>query len=113
MAFDAYNLSPVAEVMFEYFKDRKHIFIADNDPDSNTGEKEAVKACQLIRGKKGQADVWMPETKGDYNDHKNATKALEGELMPTLKNVDIPVEFDFNKSSTGRFLNTKENIQGV
>ena len=113
VAFDAYNLSPVAEVMFEYFKDRKHIFIADNDPDSNTGEKEAVKACQLIRGKKGQADVWMPETKGDYNDHKNATKALEGELMPTLKNVDIPVEFDFHKSSTGRFLNTKENIQGV
>ena len=113
VAFDAYNLSPVAEVMFEYFKDRKHIFIADNDPDSNTGEKEAVKACQLIRGQKGQADVWMPETKGDYNDHKNATKALEGELMPTLKNVDIPVEFDFHKSSTGRFLNTKENIQGV
>ena len=113
VAFDAYNLSPVAEVMFEYFNDRKHIFIADNDPDSNTGEKEAVKACQLIRGKKGQADVWMPETKGDYNDHKNATKALEGELMPTLKNVDIPVEFDFHKSSTGRFLNTKENIQGV
>ena len=113
VAFDAYNLSPVAEVMFEYFNDRMHKFIADNDPESNTGEKEAVKACQLIRGKNGQADVWMPETKGDYNDHKNATKALEGELMPTLKNIDIPVEYDFSKSSTGRYLNTKENIQGV
>ena len=113
VAFDAYNLSPVAEVMWEHFNDRKHIFIADNDPESNTGEKEAIKACQLIRGQNGMADVWMPETKGDYNDHKNATKALEGELMPSLKNIDIPVDYDFSKSSTGRFLNTKENINGV
>ena len=96
VAFDAYNLSPVAEVMWEHFSDRKHIFIADNDPESNTGEKEAVKACQVIRGMNGQADVWMPETEGDYNDHKNATKALEGELMPSLKNIAIPVDYDFS-----------------
>ena len=113
VCFTAYNLSAVAEVMFEHFSDRRHVFIADNDPGSNTGEKEAVKACQLIRGKNGRADVWMPETPGDYNDHKNKAKALEGELMPTLKSVSIPAEYKFGKSATGRYLNTKENIQGV
>ena len=113
VAFDAYNLSPVAEVMFGYFNDRKHVFIADNDPSSKTGEKEAIKACQLIRKHKGQADVWMPESQGDYNDHKNATKALEGELLVSLKNVEVPVDFEFAKNKNGRYLNTKENIQGV
>ena len=43
VAFDAYNLSPVAEVMYEYFPKHKHVFVADND-DSKTGEKEAMKA---------------------------------------------------------------------
>ena len=114
VAFDAYNLTPVAEVVFEFLKDRKFIFIADNDPDSNTGEKEAVKACQAIRKLKGQADVFMPESKGDYNDHATQIKALEGELIsPTLRNIDVPVDFDFVRGSTGRYLNTKDNVQGV
>ena len=114
VAFDAYNLTPVAEVVFEFLKDRKFIFIADNDPDSNTGEKQAVKACQAIRKLKGQADVFMPESKGDYNDHATQIKALEGELIsPTLRNIDVPVDFDFVRGSTGRYLNTKDNVQGV
>ena len=55
----------------------------------------------------------MPESQGDYNDHKNATKALEGELLVSLKNVEVPVDFEFAKNKNGRYLNTKENIQGV
>jgi len=114
VAFDAYNLTPVAEVVFEFLNDRKFVFIADNDPESNTGEKEAVKACQAIRKLNGQADVFMPESKGDYNDHKNQVKALEGEIIsPTLRNIDVPVDFDFVRGSTGRYLNTKDNVQGV
>jgi putative DNA primase/helicase len=115
VAFDAYNLTPVAEVMFEYFADRKHVFIADND-DSKTGEKEATKACQYIRKNKGQAEVLMPETKGDYNDHKNEieeVEALEGEVIPALQKLDLPVEYDFQRSASGRFLNTKDNVNGV
>ena len=110
VSFDAYNLSPVAEVMFEFFPDRKHIFIADND-DSQTGEKEASKACQLILKSKGNAEVLMPQTQGDYNDHKN--DALEGELIPSLQKLDLPVEYDFQRNANGRFLNTKDNVSGV
>ena len=115
VAFDAYNLSPVAEVMFEFFADRKHVFVADND-DSKTGEKEATKACQYIRKNKGQAEVLMPETKGDYNDHKNELEeieSVEGEVIPALKKLDLPTEYDFQRSASGRFLNTKDNINGV
>jgi putative DNA primase/helicase len=114
VAFDAYNLTPVAEVVFEFLNDRKFIFIADNDPESSTGEKEAIKACQAIRKLHGQADVFMPESKGDYNDHAVKTKALKGELIsPALRNVDVPVDYDFVRGSTGRYLNTKDNIAGV
>jgi len=113
VAFDAYNLTPVAEVVFEFLNDRKFVFIADNDPESNTGEREAVKACQAIRKLKGQADVFMPESKGDYNDHKNQTEALKGELLPTLRSINVPVDYDFVRGSTGKYLNTKDNVQGV
>ena len=113
VCFDAYNLTPVAEVVFEFLNDRKFVFIADNDPDSNTGEKEAIKACQAVRKLHGQADVFMPESKGDYNDHKNSVEVLSGEVLPALQNVNVPVDYDFAKSATGRYLNVKENIQGV
>jgi putative DNA primase/helicase len=115
VAFDAYNLQPVAEVMFEFFADKKHVFIADND-DSKTGEKEASKACQYIKKQKGLAEVLMPESKGDYNDHKNeltTDTALNGELLPALNKLDLPDEIDFQRSANGRFLNTKDNIAGV
>ena len=113
VAFDAYNLSPVAEVMFEFFADRKHVFIADND-DSKTGEKEAAKACQIILKQNGLAEVLMPQTKGDYNDHKNDdAEALDGELIPALNKLDLAVEHEFQRSASGRFLNTKDNISGV
>ena len=113
VAFDAYNLSPVAEVMFEFFADRKHVFIADND-DSKTGEKEATKACQIILKQKGLAEVLMPQSKGDYNDHKNEeVEAIDGELIPALNKVDLAVEHEFQRSASGRFLNTKDNISGV
>ena len=110
VAFDAYNLSPVAEVMFEFFNNKKHIFIADND-DSKTGEKEASKACQTILKNKGNAEVLMPQSKGDYNDHKN--DPLEGELIPSLQKLDLPVEYEFQRNASGRFLNTKDNVNGV
>ena len=110
VAFDAYNLAPVAEVMFEHFKSLKHVFVADND-DSKTGEKEAAKAYQVIKKAGGLAEVQMPETKGDYNDHKNEVEVLEGEVV--LQTLDVPVEYDFQRSASGRFLNTKDNIGGV
>tara|TARA_R110002167_G_scaffold18105_1_gene68302 strand:+ start:356 stop:2521 length:2166 start_codon:yes stop_codon:yes gene_type:complete len=110
VSFDAYNLTPVAEVMFEFFPDKKHIFIADND-DSKTGEKEASKACQTILKNKGKAEVLMPQSKGDYNDHKN--DPLEGELIPSLQKLDLPMDYEFHRNASGRFLNTKDNINGV
>ncbi len=108
VAFDAYNLSAVAENIFDYFSDRRHVFIADND-DSKTGEKEAVKACQLIHNRNGRAEVLIPTSKGDYNDHASAG----GEVLPALNKVELPVDYEFNRTSTGRFLNTKDNINGV
>ena len=108
VAFDAYNLSAVAENIFDYFSDRRHVFIADND-DSKTGEKEAVKACQLIHNRNGRAEVLIPTSKGDYNDHASAG----GEVLPALNKVELPVEYDFQRSAAGRFLNTKDNINGV
>jgi len=54
--------------------------------------------------------VLIPESKGDYNDHK---QAVEGELLPALKTVDIPINFEWQKSDRGRFLNSKENVLGV
>ena len=109
VAFDAYNLIKVAEVMYKYFPNHKHIFVADND-DSNTGENEAKKAAAYIQKSGGYAEVQMPETKGDYNDHATE-EALEGEVI--LQNIDVPVEYDFHRSANGRFLNTKDNINGV
>jgi putative DNA primase/helicase len=108
VAFDAYNLSAVAENIFDYFSDRRHVFIADND-DSKTGEKEAVKACQLIHNRNGRAEVLIPTSKGDYNDHASAG----GEVLPALNKVELPVDYEFNRSAAGRFLNTKDNINGV
>ena len=52
----------------------------------------------------------MPETKGDYNDHATE-EALEGEVI--LQNIEVPVEYDFQRNASGRFLNTKDNIGGV
>ena len=109
VAFDAYNLLPVVEQVFEVMKDRTFVFIADND-DSKTGEKEAKKACQYIIKKKGKAEVLMPETQGDYNDHANA---IEGEILPPLKLVDVPKAVDFVKSEKGRMLNNKDNVKAV
>ena len=108
VSFDAYNLSKVAESVFETLKDRRHIFVADND-DSKTGEKEAIKACQWIVKQGGMAEVHMPETKGDYNDHKS----VSGEVIPALKFVDVPTDVDFVTSEKGRMLNLKENVLGV
>ena len=105
IAFDAYNLEKVTKAVFEKLKDRKHVFIADND-DSKTGEKEAIKAKQWIIKNKGMAEVHMPETKGDYNDHA-------GNELPTLKIIDTPTEYNFTKSDKGRMLNIKENVLGV
>ena len=105
VAFDAYNLTPVAEVMYKYFPNHKHLFVADND-DSKTGEKEAKKAAAYVKKVGGYAEIQMPESKGDYNDHKNEVAVTEGEVV--LQTLDVPVEFDFVRSANGRFLNTKD-----
>ena len=107
VCFDAFNLSPVAETISGYFPQAKHVFIADFD-DSKTGEQEAVKAAQVVKRIGAQAEVLMPQSKGDYNDH-----AIEGELMPELNSVEVPVEYDWNKTEKGRLLNTKDNVRGV
>jgi putative DNA primase/helicase len=112
VAFDAYNLLPVAEKLFSVpiLKERKFVFIADNDEKSKTGEKEAKKACKFIIKNKGRAEVLMPETQGDYNDHVNA---VEGEVLPPLQVLDMNTEVDFVKSEKGRMLNIKDNVQAV
>jgi len=107
VCFDAYNLSPVADTISGYFPNAKHIFIADFD-DTKTGEKEAIKAAQTVQKKGSQAEVLMPQSKGDYNDH-----ALEGELMPELNHVEVPAEVDWVKSEKNRILNVKENVRAV
>jgi predicted P-loop ATPase len=55
-----------------------------------------------------QAEVLMPQSKGDYNDH-----AIEGELMPELNHVEVPAEVEWSKSEKGRLLNVKENVRAV
>jgi len=107
VCFDAYNLSPVAETVSGWFPEAKHVFIADCD-DTKTGELEAVKAAQAVRRIGAQAEVLMPQSKGDYNDH-----AMEGELLPELNKVELPVDYEFNVTDKGRMLNTKGNVLGV
>jgi len=107
VCFDAYNLSPVAETVSGWFPEAKHVFIADCD-DTKTGEVEAVKAAQAVRRIGAQAEVLMPQSKGDYNDH-----AMEGELLPELNKVELPVDYEFNVTDKGRMLNTKGNVLGV
>ena len=107
VCFDAFNLSPVADTISGYFPKARHVFIADFD-DSKTGEREAIKAAQVVKAKGSQAEVFMPQSKGDYNDH-----AEEGDYIPALNSVDVPVDYDWNKTEKGRFLNTKENVRGV
>ena len=117
VTFDAYNLTPVAETIVEFFADKHHLFIADHD-DSETGEREAVKAAQAVRARGATSEVVMPVTKGDYNDHKNAeptneVEAIEGEVIPSLQNVNVPQSYEFQRNSRGGYLSTKENIRGV
>ncbi len=107
VCFDAYNLSPVAETISGYFPKAQHVFIADFD-DSQTGEREAVKAAQVVQRIGAQAEVLMPQSKGDYNDH-----AIEGELMPELSNVEVPSELALVTSEKNRILNVKENVRAV
>ena len=109
VACDAGNLAPVAEVMVEYFNHLKHVFIADFD-DSKTGEREAIKAAQLIKKQGGSAEVLMPEEVGDYND---AVRSVQGEYLPKLQEVNVPATYDFNRNSNNRIMHTKENHRGV
>ena len=105
--FDAGNLKPVAETISEYFPNAKHVFIADQD-ESRTGEVKAIEASQAVRSRGAESEVLIPEAVGDYNDH-----AIEGELLPKLKTVTVPTEYDFNRNERGKYLNTKGNVQGV
>jgi len=109
VSFDAGNLPHVADVIFSLYPQAKHVFIADFD-ESKTGERYAVEAAQLIRSQSGQADVLMPTEVGDYNDH---AQALEGELMPSLQEVNVPQAFEFERTERGRMMQTKENHRGV
>ena len=52
----------------------------------------------------------MPTEVGDYNDH---AQALEGELMPSLQEVNVPQAFEFERTERGRVMQTKENHRGV
>jgi putative DNA primase/helicase len=105
--FDAGNLKPVAETISEYFPTARHVFIADRD-ESRTGEVKAIEASQAVRSRGAESEVLIPEGLGDYNDH-----AVEGEFLPKLKPVNVPVEYDFNRNDRGRYLNTKDNVRGV
>ena len=112
VAFDAYNLIPVCETIFKHFAEPKHVIIADFD-DSKTGETQAIKAAQAIKGKGGVCEVLMPTAKGDYNDAKQEIILAGEDEPPVLQNVNVPVDFEFQTNANGRFLNTKENVRGV
>ena len=107
VCFDAGNLKPVGETISDYFPNAKHVFIADQD-ESKTGEIKAVEASQAVRIRGAESEVLIPTEIGDYNDH-----AVEGELIPKLKPVTVPTEYEFNRNERGRYLNTKDNVQGV
>ena len=107
VCFSANNLAVVADIISGYFPKAQHVFIADFD-ESEAGEKAAVKAAQVVQQKGSQAEVLMPQTVGDYNDH-----ALEGELMPELSNVEVPSELALVTSEKNRILNVKENVRAV
>ena len=107
VCFDAGNLKPVGETISDYFPNAKHVFIADQD-ESRTGEVKAVEASQAVRSRGAESEVLIPTEIGDYNDH-----AIEGELIPKLKPVTVPTEYEFNRNERGRYLNTKGNVQGV
>ena len=111
VCFSANNLIKVAETMWGHFKKKKHVFLADNDEDSQTGEREARKAAEFIRSKGGEWEIVMPELAGDYNDHE--VEALEGEVIVATKNLDLPMEYDWVQNSKGRYINNKENVNGV
>ena len=61
-----------------------------------------------MRSRGAESEVLIPTEIGDYNDH-----AVEGELIPKLKPVTVPTEYEFNRNERGRYLNTKGNVQGV
>ena len=109
VAFDAGNLAPVAEALYAVYPDKKHVFIADFD-ESKTGEQKAIAAAQVIKQAGGHAEVLMPEQVGDYNDH---AQALEGELIPSMREIAIPQSYDFERNERGRMMHTKANHQGV
>ena len=109
VAFSASNLPKVAKVIQSYFPQPKHVIMADCD-DNDTGEKWAIKAAQVIRAEGSEAEVLMPEQKGDYNDMKTE---IEGEFLPKVKEVNVPVEYEFDKSERGKYLMTAENLRGV
>jgi len=109
VAFSASNLPKVAKVIQSYFPQPKHVIMADCD-DNDTGEKWAIKAAQAIRAEGSEAEVLMPEQKGDYNDMKTE---IEGEFLPKVKEVNVPVEYEFDKSERGKYLMTAENLRGV
>ena len=110
VCFDAGNLKEVGQVIYQHFPEHKHIFVADND-ESKTGENKAKEAAGILKGKGADTQVQMPETSGDYNDHKNELEVVEGEVV--MQDLAVPIEYDFQRSASGRFLNTKDNIQGV
>lgn len=109
VAFSATNLPKVAKVIQSYFPNPKHVIMADCD-DNDTGEKWAIKAAQVIRAEGSEAEVFMPEEQGDYNDMKTE---VEGELLPKVREVNVPVEYEFEKTEKGRMLNTSDNVRGV
>ena len=112
VAFDAYNLKPVTEAIFEHFAGPKHVIIADFD-DSKTGETQAIAAAQAIHSQGGQCEVLMPTAKGDYNDAKQEIILAGEDEAPVLQSVSVPVDFEFQVNGNGRFLNTKENVRGI
>jgi len=112
VSFDAYNLGPVTQTIFNHFSDRQHVIIADFD-DSKTGERQAIKAAQAIHSEGGLCEVLMPTSLGDYNDAKQELILAGEDEPPALNNLMVPEDFDFQVSGTGKFLNTKQNVRGV
>ena len=109
VAFSAGNLPNVAKVIQSYFPSAKHVIMADCD-EKETGEKKAIAAAQVIRAAGSEAEVFMPEQEGDYNDMKND---IEGEFLPKVREVNVPVEYEFEKTERGKYLMTAENLRGV
>ena len=107
VTWDAGNIKEVVKVIGGYFPGAKHVIVADND-ESGVGQEKAQAAHQELQLMGIEAEVIQPVEPGDYNDISQ-----EGELLPKMETLNVPVAYAWNQNEKGRYLMTKDNTKGV